>query len=346
MGRKEKKPKKEKQHRPSVLAKWWRGIDPAKRHAFFRGTATAVFVSAMGIGVIWIARNLQRHVLAMDQAPALAAQVRLTQWPWWMPLPVVRDVAYSLTPRGTTFNDPAVVDEVYRAALANPWIRGGEPNEQPLVTKIRGDNPDYGIIQVDARFRRPVAKVKVPGQAQEEFVDADGVRLPAEQAPRWIASLAPSGGAGARQICFVDVKDVPSGVQAAPIHYVRIDGVQAAPPPVGQKWPGADLAAGIRLAGLVADRPYFRQIVAIDERNYDGRLSKQAPAQVMYAATPGSGKATEIRLEAFPREEGDFRIAPEQGLLNLDVYYKMRGTLAGISRYIDLRGDQLYVSRN
>jgi hypothetical protein len=131
---------------------------------------------------------------------------------------------------------------------------------------------------------------------------------------------------------------------ARAIHYVLIEGVQSPAPPVGQKWPGADLAAGLKLAVLVAGRPWANQVSAIDVRNHANRISREEP-QLRLFAQVHKGKTTDIRFGRFPHPGADFVVSPARKLSYLDEYVARHGgRLAGLHEYLDLRYDDLHVS--
>ena len=95
-----------------------------------------------------------------------------------------------------------------------------------------------GVIRVACEYRRPIAMV----QQHEYFymVDEYGIRLPGQYdyQPGWLL----------------------------------IQGVQAALPEPGEIWPGADLAAGLRLAEMLLNQPYHYQVVAVLMHNHGGRV--------------------------------------------------------------------------
>jgi hypothetical protein len=334
MARKEKKPKAPR--KPSPLATWWKNLDADARKGVLRGTAVAVVVSVIGVAAVYGGARLHDYVMrSRQEAGPLASQVQLTAWPQWMPTALAADIAHSLTPE-VAFCDDAVTQDVYERAAVNPWIK-----RVTLVTKRSSGDPRYGIIDVQAEYRQPAVAVAVAG-GEDVFVDADGVVLPAHQVPRWIARLPAAGDAPARTVCFISGEDVPQRLAAEPIHYLRVEGVAAAPPAVGQKWAGDDLADGIRLAMLVYARKYCQQVQVVDVRNHNGRHSKSLASFLLVAR--GGGRTTSIRVERFALPEGDYVIAPQRGLLNLDEYYRQHGTIAGLHEYIDLRHERLATS--
>lgn len=94
-----------------------------------------------------------------------------------------------------------------------------------------------GLIRIQCDYRRPQALV----QHGEYFymVDEYSVRLP--------------------------------GVYGYQPGWMLVQGVSSAAPDPGDTWPGNDVAAGLRLARMILDQPYARQVVAVSVYNYAGR---------------------------------------------------------------------------
>jgi len=262
-------------------------------------------------------------------------RIVLTEPPDWMPQSLAAQLTASLARGGLDYYNKRLTAAVFDRAKANPWVR-----RVIRVTKRRSDDPSVAVVEVQAVFRMPVARIHAPtGYA---YVDADGVRLPARQVPRW-ASVGP--GRSGRSY-YISRADVPRDRRVSRIHYIIIDGVQSPPPPVGRRWPGDDIAAGLRLIALIAAKPYAYQISAVDVRNYGGRLLEDQPHLRMYAQL-GRNRPTDIRFGRFPRSDGDYNVRPARKLSYLDEYAADHGgRLAGINRYLDLRHDELHVSLN
>ena len=204
-------------------------------------------------------------------------------------------------------------------------------------------------MTVRCEFRRPVARLVLrrgPAGTDENtvYLDAQGVRLPASQAPKYEAWIRTSADAAPQWRPYVWREDVPRGAAVRAIHYPSIRGAAGDPPPEGQRWTDGDVMAGLRLVALLADRPYADQITMLDVRNYDGRISPNEPHLRMWAQT-GRGRATDIRFGRFPRPGVDYVVSPERKLSYLDEYARLNGgRLGGLQRYVDLRYDQGYAS--
>ncbi|MCD6304471.1 MAG: hypothetical protein J7M21_05865 [Planctomycetes bacterium] len=305
-----------------------------------------VWAAWLAVGVLFVVgavagmRQLHDHVLHSRYSGLHGrAYVQLTRAPAWMPASLARRIVADLTPPQATLADRQLARKVYRRALANPWVRRvGRVEIRPFTHR------PGGIVAAELEFRRPVARVC--NGAGDLFVDADGVRLPETQVPIWAVTWRDRRGA-VRQTCYLTARAVPAAWRAAArrIHYVRILGVESAPPPPGWRWKAPDLATGLRLVGLLRDRPYFNQITLVDVRNYGGRITSREPQLRLYAQV-GRGRPTEIRFGRFPAPDGaDYVISPQRKLSYLDEYASRHGgLLAGLNSYLDLRFDQLHVS--
>lgn len=125
--------------------------------------------------------------------------------------------------------------------------------DSPWVARVRRVcKLNDGRVRVYADFRRPYAAVERRGIAY--LIDEAGVRLP-EQWPAHTLN---------REVWFV------------------IQGLEMPVPAVGERWPGKDLVAGLKLARFLygaerADRlPFRREIRAIDVANVDAKLDRYA----------------------------------------------------------------------
>ncbi len=155
-----------------------------------------------------------------------------------------------------------------------------------------------GSIRVKCDFRRPLGMVK----AKEGYipVDVEGYRLPEvydRLSPGWIV----------------------------------IEGVNAAPPAVGQKWEGGDLRAGIRLTAMLFDQPWANRISAIDVSNYQGRrdrarhhivLATQQGTRIRWGSAPGEEIEEPTPAEKIRNIEQQLRIDIGRAWIDVSVYEK------------------------
>ena len=318
-------------------------MDAPGRRALGRCVAWAVIGVAAIAGAAYGMKTLEQHVLRGTDGPAApVVRVALANPPDWMPASQVRWLAARLTEQAIQFNAPGLTGAVCAAADRLPQVR----TVHRVIKRLSADGR-VGRVEVSADFRQAIARVQTD-RVQPIYVDADGVVLPPESVPRWLVCSDGADGKPARRVYYADFRDLPADHQASAkkLHYIAIQGVGEPPPKVGQRWPGGDLAAGLRLVRLLMTRKYANQITLVDVQNHGARLTRYEPEIRMYAQV-GRGPATEIRFGRFPREGGaDFLIPPERKMSYLDTYVAQHnGQLAGLSRHIDLRYDELRYSR-
>lgn len=110
-----------------------------------------------------------------------------------------------------------------------------------------------GRFEISARYRLPAAMVADHGDYV--LIDSEGVRLPGVYVyqPRW---------------------------------YI-IDGVESDAPPVGEKWSGADLQAGLTVLTALRSEPFRPQIVGVVVENFGGRRNARASHIELITDRPG-----------------------------------------------------------
>ncbi len=341
MSRKTKTRKPSQPKQPSAVSRWWGRQSDHRRKQIGRSSGWIVIALVGALVTVVGMKALERRVLRTPiGATPQAVQFRLTSIPDWMPSRLATRIVDAIAPATADFNDPKLTETVYARARMNPWI-----GKITRVSKQRGDSQSVGVIEIDATYRRAVARIQVAGGYA--YVDAEGYRLPAAEVPQWVAAVPVPGGQAPKQISYLHPGDAPPGLTPRQIHYILIDGVQAPAPPVGQAWAGKDLQAGLSLIGLVSTRRYASQITVVDVRNCDGRINRDEP-HLRMSAQYGRGRPTDIRFGRFPAPDGgDYVVSPERKLRYLDDYVAdHEGWLAGRNSYIDLRFDQLHVSMN
>jgi hypothetical protein len=245
--------------------------------------------------------KLRSFVLAQPGYGDSAAAVVVTDPPDWMDPHLVARIAETMLPQDPaerrTF-DPALSRRVYQAALESPWIRRVE---QVRVERAAGDRGprSAGRVLVRAEFRRPVASVQYDdprtGETHMEYVDAEGVVLPANQIGRY------------------------------PL--VVVYGVQRRPPEPGRLWADPALQYGLEWIRHMQPHPWYREIGALNVSNWD-LADRDAPA-VTAVAQNDHGR-TLVLLGRLP--EDGFAVsepAPQAKLEHLDDWYYREGSLVG-----------------
>lgn len=303
-----------------------------------RGLLVLVAAGAVFAGMKLLERLAMSHPQGADEASLC---VKMVDLPQWIPRSLAQQIAGDIVPPDADLSDLDLAERIYHRAIANPWIRS--------VKSVSRCPPAVGrraLVELRAKFRKPVALAAQEGRFF--FVDAEGYRVPDEQVPRWVVTVPPGDDAPTRQVCYVDESQVPRELSAVRIHYIVIDGVALAPPDVGAKWEGDDLAAGLKLLELLLERRYANQITVVDVRNYAGRISRSDPHLRMYAQVGRDAGVTDIRFGRFPDPGGgDYVVSTQRKMAYIDEYVADHGgRLAGINEYLDLRYDGLHVSIN
>lgn len=282
-----------------------------------------------------------KSAASSGNAPApTSVRVRLSPIPSWMPRPLARELAGAAMSPDTDFSDPALTKTAYERMLANPWIRS-----VARVQKKHTDDPLAGILEIQAQFRQPVAKVILPDGGGAQYVDAEGVSLPDDPnrpgAPRWVLVIPARGDEPARQVCYRSRDEIPPDVAVRRVHYIHIEGVEAGAPPIGRRWKGQDMADALRLLGLIRARRYANQVFSIDVRNHNGRICRRTgePHIRIHAIGPNR-RQVEIRFGRFPLPGGDYVISPKRRMTKLDDYVVRSGGCFGRHARVDLRYDQ------
>jgi len=310
-----------------------------------RGVQRAVWAAVAVVGAGCAAASLyalEGAVLsgATGTAPT-SVEVRLADAPDWMPATLVRDIRRSLTPENAPPREKELPRSVYELAEANPWVR-----QVVSVRRVRSPDAGKAVVVVEARFRKPLALVPSSDGTSAVLVDAEGYRVPASHAPRYVAYVRGAGGA-VREAAFADYNHIPPGAGCRRVHYFRIelDHIRdGEPPEVGKRWDCTALGDALRLARLVCSRPYAGQITTIDARNHDGSLDPNEPHLRMYAQRSRE-RATVIRFGRFPHPGGDHVVSPARKISYLDAFVADHGgRLAGTRSYLDLRYDELHTS--
>ena len=157
------------------------------------------------------------------------------------------------------FHQPPVIElvevpdglrDIVMAKLAPLQAAGFEPGicakigraleADPWVRRVKGVRRTHDLrIVARCEYRLPAAFVQIDSDFY--LVDKQQVRLP--------------------------------GVYGYQESLPLIQGVEGTAPPPGAVWEAADLAAGMRLARLIAPEPFAPQITAIQVHNYGGRCS-------------------------------------------------------------------------
>lgn len=165
--------------------------------------------------------------------------------------------------------------------------------------QIRAD----GVIGIRCQFRKPAAWVRLGSFCY--LVDDESFRLPG----RYEAD---------------DCKGTA---------LMTILGIRGKPPGVGQRWPAAELADGIRTVALLSTKPFHREISAVNVSNHEGRVDRNRPHIELITDAKGS----RIWWGRPPERELGIEISATQKVTLLETLYKQWGRLSVNRPYIDIR---------
>lgn len=322
--------------RPSVMARWWEGMSTRRRSVISMMYWLVIVGLFVTIGVMGIQRTLTAQAMeTVRQWTPRTARVVLVDRPNSLPASLADRLCQDMLPADIAANDDELAHRVYQMAAAIPWT------SRVHWVKVRPANEkSVAVVEVSAEFRMAVA-VAFGEDGVRHYVDADGVVLPNEQVPKYLAMIAATGNEPAKQWLITDPSEAPAGCRVYSVHYIQIAGVAAAAPAPGQAWKGDDLAAGLRLLKLLIAKPYVNQIAEINVRNFDGRVDRKDP-HLTIKAHVGDGPTTVVRFGRFCDPRGDWEIPPERKLYYLDRFVVDHGgRLAGSAVYVELRGDHL-----
>ncbi|MCK4850127.1 MAG: hypothetical protein KAT11_02190, partial [Phycisphaerae bacterium] len=159
-----------------------------------------------------------------------------------------------------------------------------------------------GTLSIRCEFRKPIAAVSTGGVLVR--VDAQALVLPGRLLPSSVA---------------VD-------------KYKSILGVTSEPPEAGQVWDSPDLLAAVELLRLIQDRPFSREITAINVSNYNGRQDVSKPHIVML-----TDQRTVLNWGRAIGGEGRIEVDYHKKLQHLEGLFIENGSLNKLL-YVDLTG--------
>lgn len=218
--------------------------------AVLRPIGTAVALIVVVAASVWGLEEIKERVHSRPEYVAKAGEIQLeldldSEQAWvagekWRPL-----ILKSFTlPEDAGWMDETLLKRVAEQLQASGWVS----RVNQVVRELNYDETAgelHRTIRVDCDFRRPVAMV-----LNDEVclaVDKDGYRLPGEY--KYVS------GSG----------------------WIRIVGVEAEAPDVGARYESEDALAGIQLAALLSEQPFWNKIQTVDVRNFGGRLSRLEP---------------------------------------------------------------------
>ena len=229
-------------------------------------------------------------------------QIVLHDAPAWMSPALRQELCASVA--SSIDADPMNHDSLQLAAnllQTNPWI-------EQVEHLVRDSD---GQIQLHAAYRQPVALIEYGPRYL--LCDANGRRLPAVYT-------------------FEDVSRLGLAV---------IVGVPSAPPRDGQRWPGKDVTAALRVAALVAAEPFAEQVRAVDVANYGNRLTA-GRAQIRLLTDLGR-RGIGVNWGRAPGQEQFYEADTKTKLRHLRAIHRKYGSIDAGGRVVDVFGDRALI---
>jgi hypothetical protein len=195
------------------------------------------------------------------------------------------------------------------------------PDTAPWVRTVRSvrrvyDNAPGDTLEIDCDFRSPVALVK--WELYYWLVDGDGILLPEQYTAGDLRKVMYDGGGGGDHLSLR-----------------IIEGVATSPPESGQKWQGADLAAGIDMIKLLYGKPYADDVERINVANLSGRQNPNEAQVVLITRFQ-----TQVRWGR-PVNAKDYfvEVSPAQKLEYMSSIVRDYGRVDAKHSAVDLRFD-------
>ena len=211
------------------------------------------------------------------------------------------------------------------AAGYNAWIKR-------IIQVRRNVAADRSVqaIQIIAEWRQPAVWVRVNDALY--LLDADATRLPGDYRPE---------DRGRSKLMALTGVDVP-----------LIAGKPAVPEP-GQIWasgkdgrPGADLAAGMQLAGVLGHQQFAPQIDAIDLSNHNGRRDPLAPWILLDTVWRTAGGAPRVVHWGRPvGEESFYEVQAEAKIKTLNEINLRFNRIDAGRDYVDIRTEVVWLPK-
>jgi len=271
----------------------------------FKILAMGCVSAAMGIGfvlVVWFGfTSLDKYVKKNVPIWEKTATLKLIDVPEW----VNDQLKQKIYAEAAAYGDLKPDEESARQ------VQNNLTREAAWLDKVKVQTT-HDSIQIEARWRRPLALVKAG--PRKWYVDSDLVVLD-----------------------FVPMPNLP---------IVRVEGLPLIErPPQGRVWHRDDLAAAVAVLESLTRRdkdieasqkPLLSEIASINVSNFNGRENARFPHIVLYAKDN-----TEIiwgaEVDAWQQH---LESTDEEKLAKLYGYYKKHGSLLGGVKYINLRDPQ------
>ena len=204
-----------------------------------------VILAATGIGLVF----LEKYVNSNSATTESLGRLEFPGQPYW----VNRELRDKIVAAAAPSLDNLILNESTARIIAENLLKVVWLDD----IKVRVTNE---AIQVGARYRRPLARIKVSGKnyyLDDEFVLLDYVPI--------------------NELTIVEIKGARSGYITRPM--------------IGSSYRRDDIAAAVTLlelltkmdAEVAASKPLLDEIASIDVGNYNGRRNSNKPHIVLYA---------------------------------------------------------------
>jgi hypothetical protein len=305
---------KETKKKSADTKKTSKEADNLDRHpirSFLKAVALLVFIGFSVYGYLRARDHVVKNVTFSQNPP----KVILKDRPSWMSDALANKIARVAAP------DVAYSAFDHQLLVNTAMLLRTHPDSAPWIKNVRSVRREYektpgDMLEIDCDFRAPVALVK--WETFYWLIDGDGILLP-------------------EQYTQADLRKVTYDGDHVSLRI--IEGVGTSPPESGQKWQGADLAAGIEMVRLLYGKPYANEIERINVTNFDGRQDPREAQLVLITRYQ-----TQVRWGR-PIHASDFRIevSPEQKLDYMARLVHDFGRVDAGHSAVELRFDQVQV---
>jgi hypothetical protein len=283
------------------------GGDAHPVRAFLKAVCTLAFV---GLCVFAYLRT-RDHVVGDVTFSHNPPKVVLRERPSWMSDALMNKIMRVAAP------DVAHSAFDHQLLVNTASLLQNHPDTAPWVKTVRSVRRIYGsapgdTLEIDCDFRSPVALVK--WELYYWLIDGDGILLPEQYNANDLRKVMYDGDHLSLRI---------------------IEGVATSPPESGQKWQGADLAAGIDMIKLLYGKPYADDVERINVTNLAGRQNPNEAQVVLITRYQ-----TQVRWGR-PVNAKDYfvEVSPAQKLEYMAKIVQQYGRVDAKHSAVDLRFD-------
>ncbi len=324
---------------PGPLGRWWNGLGDDARVTIRNVLLGLLLLAGIIGGGIWAFKAMERHVLAEREGERIRhLSITFADEPVWLSESALIRIRKRSVAVDARFEEAGFLRAVKSALEADPWIRRVEQ----VTKRVNPQDAMRGEIAIVCEFRQPVAKVLLTdvgmGQGPTTlYLADDGVVLRLEEVAKYV-DIASLSGEPSKIRVYASGEHIPAGTGVELLHYPTIEGATNGSPQPGQPWSGADVSDALALAQALQDKPYANQIQRI--RIAEGHPRCDLTLDVM----ADDGRQIEIYFGRLATGETDYVVPMATRIAWLDEFVApLNGRIGGVSRYINLRRDQIYV---